>query len=302
MDGIKMIKTMKTKTIRMIKMIRMIKEDDAVSEVIGMTLVMSITIVVIGAIMLVGLPMIESGKNRAKMDIVANSFLSLQNDIEEVVRGPIWIKDPYNTTNIDRLGPSRETEFELMEGGINILPNSNNVTKSNVNIVYTITIPPSNITYVSDYEEIVYENGAVIRRYEGGESLMISEPLINIYNVNGNTTISIHAIILNGTLSSIGGKGKALVDIKPQNYTPVVDPMSPSPISNQTVIKIYSKYPNAWRNFFDVKLKEAGLGSNGYNISGKFPLNIKINGSSTNNTVPDIFLSVYESRLNVKVR
>jgi len=36
--------------------------------------------------MIAGVPMIESGKSRARMDVAANSFLSLQNDIEEVVR------------------------------------------------------------------------------------------------------------------------------------------------------------------------------------------------------------------------
>lgn len=280
----------------------MIKENDAVSEVIGMILMLSITIIVIGSIMLVGMPMIESGKNKAKMDIVANSFLSLQNDIEEVVRGPIWVKDPYSTTGIDRLGPSRETGFELMQGSISVIPNSGNVSINNQSIIYTVTIPPSNITYNSDYEEIVYDNGAIIRKYEGGDPIMIADPLINIYNVDGNMTISIHAVTLNGTLSSVGGKGKAWVEVRPQNYTPIIDPIKSSPNSNQTIIKIYSKYPVAWRNFFDIKLKEAGLDNNGYNISGGFPLNIKINGNSTNNTTPDIFLSVYESRLNVKVR
>ena len=280
----------------------MIKEDDAVSEVIGMMMMLTITIIVIGSIMLVGMPMIESGKNKAKMDIVANSFLSLQNDIEEVVRGPIWVKDPYNTTNVDRLGPSRETEFELSEGSIGVVGNSRNVSINNKSILYTLTIPPSNITYNSNYEEIVYENGAVIRRYEGGDPIMISDPLMNIYDVDGNTTISIHAITLNGTLSSVGGEGKAWVEVKPQNYTPIIDPAMSYPNSNKTVINIYSKYPEAWRNFFGVKLKEAGLDNNGCNISGTSPLNITINGKSTNNTAPDIFLSVYESRLNVKVR
>ena len=281
----------------------MIKEDDAVSEVIGMILMLSITIIVIGSIMLVGMPMIESGKNKAKMDIVANSFLSLQNDIEEVVRGPIWVKDPYSTTNVDRLGPSRETEFELMEGSISVAPNRGNVSKNNASIAYTITVPPSNITYKSDYEEIVYENGAVIRKYEGGDPIMVSDPLINIYDVDGNMTISIHAVTLNGTLSSVGGKGKAWAEVKPQNYTPIIDPDKSSPNSNKTIIKIYSKYPMAWRNFFDLKLKEAGLDGNDYNFSsGTSPLNITINGKSANNTVPDIILSVYESRLNVKVR
>lgn len=280
----------------------MIRENGAVSEVIGMIMMLSITMIVIGSIMLIGMPMIESGKNKAKMDIVANSFLSLQNDIEEVVRGPIWVQNPYVSTNIDKLGPSRETEFELMQGSISVIPNSGNFSINNQSIAYTATIPPSNITYSSDYEDIVYENGAIIRKYEGGDPIMIEDPLINIYNVDGNMTITIHAITLNGTLSSVGGKGKAWVDIRPQNYTPIIDPIKSSPNSNQTVIKIYSKYPVAWRNFFDIKLKDAGLDSNGYNISGTYPLNIKINGSSTNVTAPDIFLSVYESRLNVKVR
>lgn len=280
----------------------MIKENDAVSEVIGMILMLSITIIVIGSIMLVGIPMIESGKNKAKMDIVANSFLSLQNDIEEVVRGPIWVQNPYASTNIDKLGPSREAEFELMDGSISVIPNSGNVSIYNQSIIYTVTIPLSNITYNSDYEDIVYENGAIIRKYEGGDPIMIADPLINIYNVDGNMTVSIHAVTLNGTLSSVGGKGKAWVEVRPQNYTPIIDPINSYPNSNQTVIKIYSKYPVAWRNFFGTKLKEAGLDSNSYNIGGTFPLNIKINGSSTNDTAPDIFLSVYESRLNVKVR
>jgi len=71
----------------------MIRSEKAVSEVIGMVMILSIMMIVIGAIMLAGVPMIESGKSRARMDVAANSFLSLQNDIEEVVRGPVWVKD-----------------------------------------------------------------------------------------------------------------------------------------------------------------------------------------------------------------
>lgn len=288
-----------------IKSDKIIKSEDAVSEVIGMVLVLSISMLAIGSIVLVGLPMIESGKNMAKMDIVANSFLFLQNDIEEVVRGPIWVKNPFNTTNTDRLGPSRETELELMEGALSVISNSANITF--LNTTNTIMITPGNIMYNTDTEEIAYENGAVIRKYESGESIMISYPLISIYDTGGNTTISIHAITLNGTKSSVGGEGKAWAEIRLKNYTQIVEPTGP-PNSNQTNIKIYTRYPNTWKNYFDMKLKGSGLISSnkgsmtGYNISGTTPLNIEIYGNVNNRTMPDIFLSVYESMLDVKVR
>ena len=71
-----------------------IESEKAVSEILGMVMLVSIMMLVIGGILLVGVPMMESGKSRARMDVAANSFLSMQNDIEEVVRGPVWIKDP----------------------------------------------------------------------------------------------------------------------------------------------------------------------------------------------------------------
>lgn len=280
----------------------MARSDEAVSEVIGMVLILSITMAVIGSIIIIGLPMIESGKNKAKMDIIANSFLFLQHDIEEVVRGPIWVKNPYGSTDVDKLGPSRETAFDLMEGGVSVLPNNGNVTTNISGIAYTVVIPPNNISYSSDSQEVVYEYGAIIRKYDAGKPLMISDPLINIYNVDGNISISAHIIMLNGTLSSTGGKGKAWAEARPQSYNIIVDPISSSPNANMVNFVVYSKHPKAWENFFERKFKDAGLGSSGYNISGKYPLNVKINGNAANNSVPDIFVSIYESRLNVKVR
>lgn len=291
----------------------MIKNENAVSEVIGMVLVLSISTVVIGSILLIGMPLIESGEHKAKVDVVANSFLSFQNDIEEVVRGPIWIRDPIGTTKIDKLGPSRETEFELMEGILSVYPNITNITYSvfgvNDSNNYNISIPSSSVIYNKDNDAIIYENGAIIRKYETGKPLMISEPLITMYDagVGDNISISIHAITINGTLSSVGGDGRAWAEIRPQSYKQNIEPTG-SPNSNQTTIKIYSKYPDVWSNFFDTRLKETGLiksikeNITGYNISGKYPLEVQIYGNVNNRTIPDIFLSIYESRLDIKVR
>ncbi len=294
----------------------MIRSEKAVSEVIGMVMILSIMMLVIGSIMLVAVPMIESGKSRARMDVAANSFLSLQNDIEEVVRGPIWVTDPSGVTNINRLGPSRETEFELMGGTITVLSNKTNVTcsfnncsKMNVKN-FSIFFPPSNITYEADNEIIAYENGAVIRQYESGKPLMLSNPLISIYNNGSNgIVISIHAISINGTSSSTGGDGKAYVETRLINYSQIIEPaFSDSPNLNQTNITIYSKYPDAWINFLDGELKDAGLvaapkgNQSGYNISIGKALEVQIYGKAPTNQTKDIFLSLYETRLDVKVR
>jgi hypothetical protein len=274
------------------------KSENAVSEVLGMVMILSIMMVVIGSILLVGVPMIESGKSRARMDVSMNSFLSMQNDIEEVVRGPIWIPN----SNVIGPGPSREMHFELMGGMLSVLPN-NQQPKGNS----TIKIPPSNITYVAGEERIIYENGAVIRKYEDGVATMVSNPLISIYKTdNINITVSIHAISLNGTLSSSGGEGMASVETRLLNFTPIIEFSN----SNQTYINITSEYPEAWESFFETKLKNMGLErqwnkSNkiGYyisNISRTMPLQVYIYGNSNPN-IKDIFLSVYESRLDIKI-
>jgi hypothetical protein len=291
----------------------MIRSEKAVSEVTGMVMILFIMVIVIGAIMLAGVPMIESGKSRARMDVAANSFLSMQNDIEEVVRGPIWVTDPYGVANISRLGPSRETEFELMGGTITVLSNKTNVTCSFNNCSkievknFTIFLPLSNITYEANNEIIAYENGAVIRKYESGEPLMLSNPLISIYN-NGSTgtVISIHVISINGTSSSTGGDGKAFVETRLINYSQIIEPApSDKPNLNQTNITINTKnkeYSRVWGNFFDRKLNDTGLvAKSGYNISLGPPLVIQITGKY-NTAANDIFLSVYETRLDVKVR
>lgn len=291
----------------------MIKSDKAVSEILGMIMVLFIITLVIGTIMLIGVPIIESGKNRAKMDLAANSFLSLQNDIEEVVRGPIWVRNPkdINITNIKLLGPSRETEFELMGGTLSAFSNNTSTSCTNCSRIgmtnFTITIFSGNITYQTDTDTIAYENGAVIRKYESGSPLMTSYPLINIYDTGNNiTVISMHIVRLNGTSSSAGGSGKAWVDIRPKNYSRVIEPAS-SPNSNQTNIIIFSSYADVWRTFFSDTLNGTGLvPSNGsvpgYNISGTYPLNIQIYGKNKDRTISDIFLSVYESVLDIKVR
>lgn len=297
---------------------KMIRSNDAVSEVLGMIMILSITILVIASIMLFGVPMIESGKNRAKMDVVENSFLSLQNDIEEVVRGPVWIVAPATAKGEELLGPSRETELGLMGGTLSILPNSTLSNKTIVSCVpincstnvsnFTIIISPGNITYASDDGSIVYENGAVIRRYDAGENIMVSDPMINIYNNGSNgTVISIHVISINGTLSSVGGDGSARIDTRVDNYSQIVEPSTNVPNLNQTNIEIHSEYSDAWKKFFEDKLDGAGLSSIGnnsdysINVTNPRVINVSILGKERGNN-KDIFLAVYESKIDVRVR
>ncbi|MCE8423560.1 MAG: hypothetical protein J5U16_06470 [Candidatus Methanoperedens sp.] len=279
------------------KKIGMIKSEKAVSEVLGMVMILSIMMVVIGAILLVGVPMIESGKSRARMDVSMNSFLSMQNGIEEVVRGPIWIPD----SDVTGPGPSREMQFELMGGMLSVLPYKQ---EFEVKDSKNITIHPSNITYAAGEERIIYENGAVIRKYEDGVAMMVSNPLISIYKTDDiNITVSIHAISLNGTLSSSGGEGKAFVETRLLNYTPIIERSN----SGQVDINLTSEYPEAWEAFFDTKLKNMGLlrhdtiNTTGYYIrNGPMQLQVQIYGTSTG--VNDIFLSVVESKLDINIR
>jgi hypothetical protein len=190
-----------------------------------------------------------------------------------------------------------------MGGMLSVLPNTSNISQIPDPNNWKIEIPPSNITYAQGYERIVFENGALIRKYEDGVSIMESNPLINIYNTgDGNITLSIHAIILNGTLSSTSGEGNAWIETRYISYNQTIPP-SPVPNTNAVFLSIPTNYPEAWEDFFDKKLQDAGLRPNIEYIRGRdnIHVNIQINGTQ-NGPNPDIFLSLYESRLDVKIR
>jgi hypothetical protein len=286
----------------------MIKSTKAVSEVLGMMLILSTMMIVIGLVMVVGVPMIDSAKHTAKMDVAMNSFLSLQNDIEEVVRGPIWVQNPSNITDINGTAPSRVTYFELMDGTLSEFPNSTDLTYTENGGEYTANISTGKIEYKSNDEFIVYENGAIMRMYGSGTPIMVSDPLINIYN-NGksNIIISIHAINLIGSVSSAAGESKAMVETRLKYYNPTIESTG-APNSNQTNILIFSDYPDVWSEFFDEKLKRSGLiPSNkgdltGYNISGTMPLEVQVYGMNSHENVLDIYLSVYDSGIDLEIR
>ena len=285
----------------------MIRSTKAVSEVLGMMLILTTMMIVIGLIMMVGVPMIDSAKHTAKMDVAVNSFLSLQNDIEEVVRGPIWVQDPSNITDITGTAPSREAEFELMEGTLSEFPGGTKLAYTANNGEYTINISTGTIEYWSGYEFIVYENGAVMRMYGSGIPIMVSDPLINIYNSGvGYTIVSIHAINLTGTISSTAGESKAWVEIRLKYYNQTIESTG-APNSNQTNILIFSDYPDTWSEFFDKELSGAGLSAGnkgdikGYNISGTMPMEVQIYGMNNSKDVHDIFLSVYDSGIDLEI-
>ena len=285
----------------------MIRSTKAVSEVLGMMLILTTMMIVIGLVMVIGVPMIDSAKHTAKMDVAANSFLSLQNDIEEVVRGPIWVQDPSNITDITGTAPSREAEFELMEGTLSEFPSSTKLAYTANNGEYTINISNGTIEYWSGGEFIVYENGAVMRMYGSGTPIMVSDPLINIYNSGvGYTIVSIHAINLTGTISSTAGESKAWVEIRLKYYNQTIESTG-APNSNQTNILIFSDYPDTWSEFFDKELSGAGLSAGnkgditGYNISGTMPMEVQIYGMNNSKDVHDIFLSVYDSGIDLEI-
>lgn len=285
----------------------MINSTKAASEVLGMMLILSTMMVVIGSVMVVGVPMIDSAKHTTKMDVAMNSFLSLQNDIEEVVRGPIWVQDPSNITNIAGTAPSRETYFELMDGTLSEFPSSTNLTHTANGGEYTTNISTGKIEYKSGDEFIVYENGAVMRIYGSGTPIMVSDPLINIFNSGTDRTIiSIHAINLRGSISSTAGESKAIVETRLKYYNQTIESTG-TPNSNQSNILIFSDYPSAWSEFFDKELSGAGLtpgnkgDSTGYNISGTMPLEVQVYGMDNDENVLDIFLSVYDSGIDQEI-
>lgn len=260
--------------------------EEAVSEVIGMVLILSITVTSIGIIMLVGVPMINSAKEQAKAQVALTSFEVLQTDIEEVVRGPL------NFTS-----PARITEISLSEGSMTVEAGTGTFQVSNESFNFT-TINPGRISFKSGPITTVYENGAVIIQYQaGGNSTMNAKPLFHIYKTDeSNISIVLHLINITGTNSSIGGGGRVEVKTRHQDFNSTLSGAN----TRNVTINITSDYQDAWERYFREKLEDTQM-SEGANFTITLsPLSITIY-NDINKTEPDIYLNIYQNDIDVRV-
>jgi len=263
----------------------LLEDRSGVSPVIGMILILSIVVVSIGIIYTTGIPFIDSIKHTTQVSNAKNSFSVLQDDVLEIINGPVT-----------GVGMGRITKVEMGGGSIFVEPQNTKIQINHSGSSNYVTAVPGTISYKYKSRSVAFENGAIFSKYSTG-SFMEIDPMIYASDLgSGNIGLRIHIINVTGANSSIGGEGTGKIRTSFEDRVNLY-----SGEVNSVNITISSQNYDSWGRYFNDTLSNAGLNYS----SGDFRVDqsngnveIEIDGSTSGNYIQ---LSIYETKILARV-
>jgi hypothetical protein len=227
-----------------------IRSDDAVSEVIGYSLILSIVIISVCVMAVSSYPIISNLKDTVFMETSLEALSMLDGRISMVAFG---------TT------PSQPTRFDL-NGGMMMAGNDSEnrltITVANISGEQIVIFDKSlgKIEYTVGDQKIGFENGGMFRKFPEGDTLMVSPPE---FHFNGET-LTFPIIRINST-ASISGKGIININSVSRNRPVIIYPnVSSNTLVNplyakQLRIRLKSEYYKAWAQYIEERTEVVPL-------------------------------------------
>lgn len=220
-------------------MIKLIKSEEAVSEVLGYSLILGIVIISVSLMTISSFPILSHLKDSVYLETSLEALSMVDGRISLVANSP-------NTSQ-----PSR---FELSGGKMIV----SNYSESRITIRVTnnsggqdeiFNKSMGKLEYIIGDQKIGYENGGFFRKYPEGNTAMITPPEFHF----NEGTLTFPIIRINGS-NSISGKGviniNALSKKNPVIIYPNISTNSLNPIFDKKVnITIKSEYYKAWAQY-----------------------------------------------------
>lgn len=223
----------------------LLSDKNAVSELVGYLILVSVAVTAIGIIYAMSMPQLTDSQNQAAFQSVEQAFTVLDTHMS---------KSQYSNDL------SQMTEMKLNGGKLAVNDAEGTITINfknyNHNPVYTGKL--GTIIYTLNGREVGYEGGGIWEGYSDGGSAMISAP---DFNYNGETlTLPLMQIVDSGA-NSMSGTGTAYITSKSQPKPESIYPndkyvaettrqINPVRADEVTVI-IKSRYYQAWANYIN---------------------------------------------------
>jgi hypothetical protein len=217
------------------------KSDDAVSEMVDYSIILSIILLATGIIVVAGVPMLEHMQETQHTDNIKQSFQVLAPNVNKVVFGN---------------APAQSVELKMYGGSLSVTGNnyiniSMQVWNNTAGLSETVSFGKQMGNIENDFQNtlISYENSGVWARYESGESIMVAEPRFTY----ANNVLVIPDASVSGR-SSVSGSGLVRVTADAgrrsiESYQNV----------SQVNITITSDYFEAWERFLNEHLEMATI-------------------------------------------
>ncbi len=257
---------------------RLKHSEDAVSEVVGYTLLLGIIVMAIGIISVTALPIIQDAKEKAYLKNVEQGFTVLDSKVSLVSLGK---------------QPTQIVQMYTQAGGITVNDTGFShmkVTFTNGTTTYVVYDGSiGNIQYQLGNNKIAYEGGGVFRKYPGeGDPVIITPPE---FHYNGETlTLPIIRINSNQSFSGTGVVTLRLVSEHTPNVlfpNPDENPeyINPLLLGKQVNVVIKSDYYKAWAKYIEERT-EATVTTNDATKEATITLNAKPNDQTLNLNPP----------------
>ena len=254
---------------------RLKHSEDAVSEVVGYTLLLGIIVMAIGIISVTALPIIQDAKEKAYLKNVEQGFTVLDSKVSLVSLGK---------------QPTQIVQMYTQAGGITVNDTGFShmkVTFTNGTTTYVVYDGSiGNIQYQLGNNKIAYEGGGVFRKYPGeGDPVIITPPE---FHYNGETlTLPIIRINSNQSFSGTGVVTLRLVSEHTPNVLFPNPPEYTNPLllGKQVNVVIKSDYYKAWAKYIEERT-EATVTTNDATKEATITLNAKPNDQTLNLNPP----------------
>jgi len=235
--------------------INIIESDDAVSEVVGYTLILGIVIISVGLMTVSSFPILSDLKDSVYMETSLEALSMLDGKISMVASG----------TTLSQ--PSR---FELNGGKMVVSNDTDNRVTITVNSSSELPKEIFNeslgkLEYIVGDQKIGFENGGIFRKFPEGNTVMISPPEFHfnegtltfpIIGINGNDSISGKGVITINAISndSISNKNPVII------YPNVSNNLSNPIFGKQKVeIRIKSEYYKSWKQYIEERTEAVNI-------------------------------------------
>ncbi|MDP2216240.1 MAG: hypothetical protein Q8J68_02995 [Methanolobus sp.] len=212
------------------------RSEDAVSEMVDFSIILSIMLLATGIIVVAGAPLLENTQNMQHTENIRQGFEVLALNLNKVVQGK---------------APSQSVEMKMYGGSLSVTGESYmdidlKVWNSSANAFETQS-PGGKMRMVeNNFQDttISYENTGVWTKYSTGQSLMVSEPRFTYAN-----NVLVIPIAKIGGSTSISGSG--LVRVTADSGRKTVEAYENV---SQVNITVTSEYFEAWGRYLNESL------------------------------------------------
>lgn len=216
-------------------MMQMKGDTEAISEVIGYVVVVSVVFIAIGLVFINVIPILDDTEQAEQTKNVERVFLVMQENVEEMIEKQI---------------PSRNTEIRLGDGTVTAMRDTSTI---NVTIETGIVGSPiersigtRHLTYKTESGIISYENGAVFRRDTQGNTAMLEEPN---WRVKEDGPVILPMVSLGGSTDTVSGGIATIVTTKSTNIAPFRLDNTNATEADEVELEIESPNAEAWKRY-----------------------------------------------------